>query len=175
MEAAPVETSAGAILHVGCGGDPLPDWLKGEETRLDIDPRHKPDIIASMTELGDIGEFDFIYCSHALEHLHHHEVKLALREFHRVLKSGGGALIVVPNLENVRPTFDVVYTTAGGWEITGFHMFYGAPEMIEDNPHMAHRSGFVPETMTVALKVAGFQRVKIVPDQRHNLIAAARK
>ena len=54
------------ILHVGCGGEKLPPPLnEHEEIRVDIDPDTHPNIVASMTALGDIGEYDFVYCSHA--------------------------------------------------------------------------------------------------------------
>ncbi len=40
------------------------------------------------------GLFDFIYCSHVLEHIR--EDGQAMRELHRVLKPGGQALLMVP-------------------------------------------------------------------------------
>lgn len=168
MEMAPV--SAGAILHAGCGTTPLPDWLDGTETRLDIDGRHAPDIVASMTRLGDIGPYDFVYCSHALEHLYPHDALAALREFRRVLREGGAAFVCVPNLEGIQPTFDTVYTTASGQAITGFHMFYGDIEMIEATPFMAHRSGFVASTLENAFQAAGFSHVTVNGHSGFNLI-----
>lgn len=162
--------SVGAVLHVGCGTTPLPDWIEGKETRLDIDGQHDPDIVASMTDLGDIGGYDFLYCSHALEHLYPYEVGRALKEFRRVLKDGGAAFICVPNLDGLRPTFDTAYTSDGGQEISGFHMFYGDPRLIESNPHMAHHSGFVPETLKRVMEGAGFSRVIIAEHTGFNLV-----
>lgn len=40
------------------------------------------------------GSFDVILCSHVLEHVH--DDRRAMREFHRVLKPGGWALLLVP-------------------------------------------------------------------------------
>ena len=165
--AAPV--NAGAVLHAGCGSSALPDWLDGEETRLDIDARTNPDIHASMTNLGDIGPFDSVYCSHALEHLYPHDVITALREFHRVLKPGGVAWIVVPNLEGIEASFDTVYEV-NGHKITGFHMYYGDISLIADNPFMAHHSGFVASTMRNALEVAGFSKIETVEHSGYNLV-----
>jgi predicted SAM-dependent methyltransferase len=83
------------VLVAGSGLDGLPDWEKEgyKVTRLDIEPRVNPDICAPMTNMGEIGQFDVVYCCHALEHLYPHEVHQALREFQRVLKPGGVAVL----------------------------------------------------------------------------------
>lgn len=146
------------ILHVGCGGDPLPAWLPGAETRLDVDPAAKPDIVASMTALGDIGIFDVVYCCHALEHLYPHEVGTALREFLRVLSPGGSVILFVPDLEDVRPTDDILYVSPAG-PIAGLDLFYGFRPLLAEMPHMAHHTGFVSATLRDALQAAGFTRV----------------
>lgn len=162
------------VLHVGCGGEKLPPPLdQHEEVRLDADPAVKPDIVASMTALGDIGEFDIIYCSHALEHLYPHEVKVALSEFHRVLKVGGSAIIVVPDLEDVRPTDDVLMGTFENG-ITGLHMYYGDPREIPSKPFMAHHCGFIKDTMQGVLE-AVFGRVIVKREPHYNLVGVGIK
>ncbi len=143
------------VLHVGCGLETLPDWIAGEEVRLDINPENKPDIVASMTNLGDIGEFDGVYSCHALEHLSWVDVGIALREFHRVLKPGGFLCVIVPNLEGIKPTLETVYEFSGG-AITGLHMIYG--HLDSSDPHMQHKCGFVKETMLQMVTDAGFQK-----------------
>lgn len=159
------------ILHAGCGGDELPDWLGDyEEVRLDIDERHKPDIVASMADLGDIGPFDAIYCSHALEHLYPHEGRKALSEFYRVLAKNGRAVIVVPDLEDVKPTEEVVYMSASG-PITGLDMIYGARWLLQDMPHMAHHNGFTQEILEREMRAAGFDGVKAIRGKDYNLVA----
>ena len=57
------------------------------EIRLDIDAGHRPDIVGSLTDMSGIvsGSVDAVYSCHNLEHLHAHEVPVALREFLRVL------------------------------------------------------------------------------------------
>lgn len=148
-----------SVLHVGCGPDKLPEWIGAcKETRVDINPAVKPDIVASMTDLGDIGPYDSIWCCHALEHLTPMDVMKALAEFHRVLRPGGIAMIIVPDLENVKPTFDVVYESAGG-PVTGHDMYYGHLSSL-GNPWMQHRTGFVSSTLQGALMQAGFSKVR---------------
>jgi len=162
------------ILHVGCGGDPLPPWLPGAETRLDIDQRHSPHIVASMLDMGDIGKFDLVYTSHTLEHVYPHQVPIALAEFHRVLKPGGTVLIVVPNLEDVRPTEDVVYISLAG-PVTGLDMIYGMRRLVAENPYMAHHTGFIPSTLRAELEQAGFRNVVANAVAGYNLMGGGHK
>lgn len=121
--------------------------------RLDIDPRTEPDIVGSMTDLGDVGPFDAVWCNNALEHLYPHEVNKALREFYRVLKPGGHALVLVPDLTDVKPTEDLIPEIG----MSGLHLFYGDPALLEHFPYMAHHSGFVPETLRRVMEMAGFK------------------
>ncbi len=152
------------ILHAGCGGENLPPWfpVKGEEVKLDIDERLKPDIVASIDNMGDIGEFDALYCCHCLEHLQWFRAMTALREFYRVLKPGGIAFAHVPNLDGIPPDDTVIYTTSEGLQITGLDMYYGYRAFSFDNPYMLHGCGFVPHTMYKALKAAGFEKSGVV-------------
>jgi predicted SAM-dependent methyltransferase len=151
----------GSLLHVGCGGDPLPKYLNlYEETRLDIDETHSPDIISSMTDLGDIGEFDVVLCSHALEHLHPEEAVKAMIEFHRVTKKGGAVIVFVPDLEGIKATNEVVYESTAG-PITGLDMIYGFTKMTKDNHYMRHLTGFVSFTLSGLLTKTGFTKVTI--------------
>lgn len=120
--------------------------------RLDIDPRTKPDIVGSMTDLGGVGPFDAVACNNALEHLYPHEVNKALQEFHRVLKIGGHAVIQVPDLEGVLPTEDVIEEIG----MCGLHLYYGDPALLEEFPYMAHHCGFVQSTLYRVMVMAGF-------------------
>lgn len=129
------------------------------ETRLDADERVKPDIVASMTKMGDIGTFDIVYCSHALEHLNCIDVMTALGEFLRVLRPGGVAMVFVPDLTDVKPTFDVLYESPSG-PVTGHDMYYGHA-LAADNPYMRHLTGFVQSTLLGAMTQAGFERVQV--------------
>lgn len=161
-----------SILHVGCGRSPLPPLFVGyEEVRLDIDPDVQPHIVASITDLGDIGPFDALYTSHCLEHLYPHEVLGALQGFKRVLKPGGAAIIIVPDLEGVQPTDDTVYDSPAG-PVSGLDMIYGMARLIATNPYMAHHCGFVQQTLTEVIEAAGFAKCDTTR-VHHNLYAVA--
>ena len=163
------------LLHVGCGGSALPDYLKRyEETRLDIDAQHQPDVLASITDMGDIGQYEALYCAHVLEHLYPHECEQALAEFLRILKPRGAAVIFVPDLEDVKPDETVLFQSPAG-DITGLDLIYGHRMQIKDNPHMAHKNGFVKSTLEKALKNAGFKTVTVSRHKYYNLSALAIK
>lgn len=166
----------GLLLHVGCGGNPIPDWAIGryDEVRLDISPDNSPDILASMTDMGDIGLFDGIYCSHALEHLSPHEVDIALAEFHRVLVPEGFVVVLVPDLEGVHATEEVLYEVPCG-PITGLDLIYGLRKLIPFMPYMAHKIGFVKDTLQSALDRAGFSQTIVTREAKYNLLGGAKK
>lgn len=159
------------MLHVGCGGEGLPPWLTpASETRLDIDPEQKPDIVASMTDMGEIGQFDVIYCSHALEHLHPNDILKALKEFRRCLKPDGYAVVMVPDCEDVKPTFEILYTTKGGLEVSGYDVFYGHSRFTSEQPHMRHQMAFDCATLKAAIEAAGFERYAVQRMSGYNLM-----
>lgn len=112
-----------------------------------------------MTDMGDIGGFDFVYCSHALEHLCCDDALKALAEFKRVLRPGGCAIVFVPDLTDIKPTFDVVYDSPSG-PVTGHDMYYGHI-LAAGNPFMRHLTGFLQETLAGAMTQSGFERVKV--------------
>lgn len=127
-----------------------------------------------MTDMGDIGEFDSIYCSHALEHLMPHDVGVALGEFLRVLKPGAYAVVAVPDLEDVRPTEHVLYVSPCG-PITGLDLMYGLRSALKDRPFMAHRNGFTAQTLEAAFQKAGFSTVHVKRMECFNLLCIAVK
>jgi SAM-dependent methyltransferase len=162
------------LLHVGCGGETAPPWLlRSSEVRLDLNPDHKPDIVASMTDMGDIGTYDVVYSCHSLEHLKPTDVGLALSEFLRVLNPGGKVLIIVPDLEGVKPTSEPLFE-AGCGVICGLDLFYGA-HALRYIPYMEHKCGFVSETIKEALELTGFVGVIAQRLERYNLMAVGVK
>lgn len=165
----------GTLLHPGCGFEPLPEWLNGAiETRLDIDEDCNPDIVASITDMGEIGQFNLIYTSHTLEHLYQYDVDKALKEFYRVLKPGGMCFIMVPDVEGVACNNEVLYVSQAG-PICGLDLYYGLTSYVQQNPYYAHHTAFVKESMEEQLKNAGFEilTVKRMPD--YNLMGVGKK
>lgn len=170
-----IATSEGSrsVLIAGSGPGKMKEWSEAgySETYLDIEPKTNPDVVASMTDMGEIGPYNVVFCSHALEHLYPHEVHLALKEFQRVLKSGGVAIILVPDLEDVKPTNEILpnYHLPEA-KVTGLHLFYGDHTQIPEYPYMAHHCGFVSETLRYALESAGFAAVATERQTSYNLV-----
>jgi SAM-dependent methyltransferase len=163
------------VLHVGCGPpDPAkldvmfhgPDW---RELRFDIDPGVKPDIVGTIVGVTNVKDesVDAVWSSHNIEHIHAHEVPLALRGFFRVLRPGGFTLIATPDLQwaaaliakgNLeRPILD---SDLG--EIAPLDIVYGHRGSIrQGNEFMAHHTGFTAKTLGTKLREAGFEDVSV--------------
>jgi hypothetical protein len=158
------------VLHVGCGHsriDRLPHGFRDgtwRETRLDIDPDCKPDVIGSTTDMAAIDDasVDAVFSSHNIEHLYAHEVPLALGEFRRVLNRDGFVVITCPDLKQIcafvaqRSLTEIIYVSSSG-PVTPLDVLYGyGPAIAKGKHYMAHRCGFTPHSLADALAAAGF-------------------
>jgi len=159
------------VLNAGAGHrssrqlHPVFRSAQWRETRFDIDPATAPDITGSITDMratAASGSYDAVWSSHSLEHLHAHDVPLALAEFRRVLKPRGYAIITSPDLEAVatllleRGLDCVAYVSPSG-PITPRDMLFGHGDSIAQGRHaMAHRTGFTCASLGALLLEAGF-------------------
>ena len=182
-----MHNNAKTVLHVGCGAytpDKLHETFRGEgwrEVRLDINPKVAPDILASITDMSIIPDasYEALYSSHNLEHLHPHEVPVALAEFRRVLKPYGFALITVPDLQQVaehiaadKADEPILMTNKG--PIAPLDVLYGFRPFLEaGNLFMAHNFGFTATTLRTALEQANFAEISVQRDGEFNLWATA--
>jgi SAM-dependent methyltransferase len=161
------------LLNVGGNSKEIPlpqQFADFEHLLLDIDPETKPDVLCDARELGskDVGQFDVVYCSHNMEHYYRHDVKRVMEGFLRVLRPGGFAFIVVPDIQELMKAVatnnldieDKVYDSPAG-PITVLDMIYGYGAEIERRgvDFFAHKTGFSPKSMAAALFRAGFSVV----------------
>lgn len=174
------------VLHVGCGSveaGKLPDqfFTPGEwrELRYDIDPNVAPDIIGSITDMGGVptASVDAVWSSHNVEHLYPHEVPVALAEFRRVLKPGAFALITLPDLQQVAELVaagkleEPAYMSDAG-PIAPIDIIFGwRLPMAMGNLYMAHRTGFVQNSLKKAMDDAGFVGTNVIRDGKFALWA----
>ena len=149
------------FLHVGCGGKDkahtAPAFAEDNwhEIRLDINDAVRPDIVGTMTDMKAVTSesVDAVFSSHNIEHLHPHEVPLALAEFLRVLKPDGFAVITRPDLQSVAALIvadklvEAAYLSPAG-PITTIDILYGhRPQLAPGNLFMAHRCGFTRKVL----------------------------
>jgi len=159
------------FLHVGCG--PIKkNLVKGfsndvwSEIRLDIDEKVRPDIIGSILDMHSVesGSVDAVYSSHNIEHVFPHEVPIALKEFHRVLKDNGIVVLTCPDLQRVCEAVvndkltEPLYETPGGHKICPIDSLYGWRGPIASGNHfMAHKTGFTYSVLNNEFLKAGFK------------------
>lgn len=160
------------VLNVGGNNRAIPlpaPYHDFEHFLLDIDPKGSPDIVCDARQLKTLesGQFDAVYCSHNLEHYYRHEVKEVLSGFLHVLKEGGSAQIIVPDIQEVmRVTVergldidDILYNSQAG-PIMVLDVLYGYGVEIERSGQdfFAHKTGFTRKSLATALQKAGFSK-----------------
>jgi SAM-dependent methyltransferase len=174
------------FLNVGCGPRgrwPLPELFEGyDELRMDIDPAVEPDVVGSITamDLPD-GSVDGVYASHILEHVDHWLVHEALCEVYRVLRPGGVALIVTPDLEKIaaeilrEPGRIEMVQPDAPFGLSPLDMIFGwSLAVFNGQEHQRHRTAFTQLTLAGHLEAAGF-RAGSVSALNWQLFAQARK
>jgi predicted SAM-dependent methyltransferase len=176
------------LLNAGCGFQHPgalhhafadESWL---EVRVDIDPAAKPDIVGSVTNMRGFipdSSFDAVWSSHSLEHLHAHQVTIALGEFRRILRQDGFALITTPDLEAVARLVadgqldEVAYASPAG-PITALDMMFGhSASIAQGNCYMCHNTGFTCERLGRLVLEAGFAEVIVTTGTAYDLWALA--
>ena len=154
------------VLSVGSGGEGLPKEYDGwEQVRLDIDEKHKPDIVADARMLWSLppAEYDAIYCDHCLEHFSEPEVLDVLKGCLHLLQPNGYLEIIVPDLRQVMEavvlaSFDIdtiLYKVPLG-AIRVLDILYGHQAQVKQSPFMTHKSGFTVSYLNKVLRSVGF-------------------
>ena len=163
------------LLNVGAGhpksGARIPHAFQSsewKEVRLDIDPANEPDVIGTMLDMSAVANesADALYSSHTIEHLYPNEIPQAMKEFLRVLKPQGYAVITCPDLQAAAEMIaqdklmETAYTTGSGMVVTPFDIVYSHREYTgRDKPYMAHHCGFTLKVLNGTLRSNGFASV----------------
>lgn len=131
---------------------------------MDIEPAYEPDILGTMLDMSAVASMsvDAIYSSHNIEHLFLDEVPTALKEFLRVLKPDGYAVVVCPDLDAAAQMIvagklmDAAYSNAAV-TVTPLDIIYGHHKFTgRDTPYMSHHCGFTLASLTDTLMSNGF-------------------
>jgi len=158
------------LLNVGCGWSNI-SQLKGfnkdtwKEIRFDIDEKVRPDIIGTLTDmkLVETASVDAIYSAYNLDHIYAHEIPIVLKEFHRVLKEDGFALVRCPDLQTMGELIaqdkylEILYQSQIG-PVYPIDVIYGHRGEIEaGNEYMVKKCGFTYSALDASFSVACFK------------------
>lgn len=143
-----------------CAGPSKPEGF----TTLDADPRHEPDIVASLPafKLGKIGSepWDRIALIHGIEHFEEWEARDIVKDIWSVLAIGGTLTLEQPNLEATAKAILGLDRYTMEWERDTVWAIYGDPSR-RQHPGMAHKFGYTPATLRALLYGCGFAQDQI--------------
>jgi len=139
-------------LDIGCGSNPVSIQDYDVHT-LDARAEVRPTYVSSIEKIPVPDEtFDLVFASHVLEHVKKNDINKTLKEWRRVLKTGGILQLVVPDLEIA--CIEVLSMTTGPatWDI-----LYGA----QDHAFNFHYCGYTWQALEALIKLYGFSSHKI--------------
>lgn len=147
----------GKRLNLGCGGKPEAGYVN-----VDIFKGEFVDEVFSMDKIPYTdGTISAIFSEHAIEHLGLESVRIAIKEWFRVLQHGGELLLKLPDLEGCckaylqAPILAKSYFETKAWYK---NTIYGMQHSLsgEQDEFQIHRSGFSKQEMIIILEEIGF-------------------
>lgn len=159
-------TTGQKIIELGGGDNPI------FHPNVDVYPGPLVDFTADFNQPLPISTEDFegIFCSYALEHVSWRNVGNFLKESFRILKPGGYAVFVIPNLlEQAK-----MIAQKSEWDEGCSCTIFGA----QDDPYRnTHMNGFSPEYAIKVFREIGFSDILVIPHPRCNtdMIVEAKK
>ena len=153
-------------LNLGCGDKILPGYVN-----VDVAPARagqKPDVICDLHELTPFEDetADEILAVHVVEHFWRWEVVDVLKEWMRVLKTGGPMILECPNLQSACQQFlrdPEAFAGPGPEGQRTMWVFYGDPRWRD--PLMVHRWGYTPRSLGQVMAEAGLVDIHQAPAQ----------
>jgi SAM-dependent methyltransferase len=149
-------------LNIGCGSRRLPGY-----TGVDAVTRSGADIVApaNLIPLPD-GCADEILAVHLWEHFYLWECDGVIAEWRRLLKPGGQLVLELPNLRKCCENLLAGRVKPGkSPDQLSYWGLFGDPTT--NDPFMAHRWGWTPETLEAFLVMRGFKSIEHKPTQFH--------
>lgn len=152
-------------LNLGCGDKKLPGYIN-----VDYAPSRKgvtPDILLDLRKLTfQDATVDEILSVHVIEHFYYWEAEGLLKEWARVLKSGGRLVLECPNILSAAQVLlnDPDGAVGPGKEGSmSMWPLYGDPNW--SDPLMCHKWGYTPNSLIRLLENVGFKEVRQEPAQ----------
>lgn len=163
------------VLNFGCGLPenraidktfPPSEW---HETRFDIAPEAKPDIMAPLADLSAFSDAEFhaIWAHYSLDRLYAGEVPGVLKELARIMKPGGILIVALSDVQKCAEYVakgnlegEIFKSTVG--PVSALDIIYGHGALLAKNREIfAKNTGFTARTLAAKLKEAGFAAIKV--------------
>ena len=139
-------------LHLGCGKHILDGWVNVDLVRHPKASR-SPDLISDVSKIAlEDGCADELLAVHILEHLGKYEGIAALKEWTRLLQSGGKLVIECPDI--IKCAKNLLANTTDQLSMWGI---YGNHE--EKSVYMQHRYGWTYMTLKPVLESVGYAQI----------------
>lgn len=134
-------------LNLGCGERYIPGFV-----HIDIRKLPHVDYVASVDKLDMFKDnsVDLIYACHLLDHFRRNQVEDVLREWHRVLKSGGILRLAVSDFEKLVEVY---------LKYRDLKLILGPLVGRQDYPENTHYTAFDYSTLAEVLKKVGFKNI----------------
>lgn len=154
-------------LNLGCGDKILDGYVNVDivESRLG----NKADVVCDIRKLTifEDNSVDEVLSVHVIEHFWRWEVPDILKEWTRVLKSGGRMVIECPNILTACEEIlkDPIKGTSNNPKFAhrGMWILYGDPRW--QDPLMMHKWGYSPVTLAAVMHDAGLTDFRQEPAQ----------
>jgi predicted SAM-dependent methyltransferase len=147
---------AGLKVNLGSGDSPLPGFLNVDA----LAAAPGVDLVADVSQplpLED-GTADLVYASHVLEHFPHAQTLDLLRDWRRLLRSGGQLMVAVPDLDVIAR----MLRERRGWFTPPNAPWVGAIYGGQKDDYDFHKAGFTAPWLAYLLSEAGFGSVRRV-------------
>lgn len=115
--------------------------------------------LVEQTPLPD-GCAEELQAMHVIEHFARYDVDAVVREWKRLLSSGGKLILELPNIEAAARNL-----LAGMQDKMTMFPLYGDASW--KSPYMLHKYGYTPKTISALLAFHGFAQIQILPPQTH--------
>jgi glycosyltransferase involved in cell wall biosynthesis len=161
-----VRSSPGIKLNLGCGDKILAGYVN-----VDVAPSRagkQPDVLCDLRKLEPFasGTIEEVLAVHVVEHFWRWEVVDILKEWARVLQSGGRMVLECPNLLTACEEFLRNSESGSGPGPEGqrtMWVFYGDPAW--KDPLMCHRWNYTPQSLGAVMAEAGLVNIRQEPAQ----------
>jgi len=144
-------------LNLGCGSD-----IKEGFVNIDLIKQQGVDVVHDLSKSlpYESGSVDFILASDVLEHFPKAKCHGILKDWVRVLRSGGQIHVRVPNIELI---CEKLYKNILPDDIL-IELIYGG----QNNHGNFHYNAFTKATLTAAMRGAGCSEIARIWDSDHN-------